>query len=351
MSRFDNVPMPAVTGDRSAECLGVRAGVVHSGEIHRMGRILKTAASLVIGLILAATAAVGTIPAEAATRCDVTFKTYNPIKQGSRGAQAKAMECLLHKAGFATTVNGRFSAADAQELAKFRKSIGLRPLAVGGRRAWSALLSQGTTPHLQKGDEGKRVIRLQLALRSAGFAKMPTTGHYGSRTVAVIKIIQKSRHSKQTGEVNAAFWKALQTGKITATTVVIKKPISKPVSNAPTTKSKGEKALAFAKKQLGDRYAYGGSGPNSWDCSGLTMKAWQAAGVQLPHSAGKQYRIGKKVSKSHLRNGDLVFFYRGISHVGLYAGNGKVIHAPRPGKKVSYIKMSYMPYAGARRPG
>jgi hypothetical protein len=73
-------------------------------------------------------------------------------------------------------------------------------------------------------------------------------------------------------------------------------------------------------------------------------------GVKLPHSSSKQYRIGKKISKSQLRNGDLVFFYRGISHVGLYAGNGKVIHAPRPGKKVSYIKMSYMPYAGARRP-
>jgi cell wall-associated NlpC family hydrolase len=54
---------------------------------------------------------------------------------------------------------------------------------------------------------------------------------------------------------------------------------------------------------------------------------------------------------SNLRRGDLVFFYRGISHVGLYAGNGKVIHAPRPGKRVSYIKISYMPYMGARRPG
>jgi cell wall-associated NlpC family hydrolase len=258
---------------------------------------------------------------------------------------------LLHKAGFATTVNGRFSAADAQELAKFRKSIGLKPLVVGGRRAWSALLSQGTRPHLQKGDKGKSVVRLQLALRSAGFAKMPTTGTYGTRTVAVIKIVQKSRHLKQTGEVNAALWKALQAGKITATKVVIKKPVSKPVSPAPKTRTKGEKALSFAKKQLGDRYAYGGAGPNSWDCSGLAMKAWQAAGVKLPHSAGKQYRIGRKTSKSQLRNGDLVFFYRGISHVGLYAGNGKVIHAPRPGKKVSYIKMSYMPYAGARRPG
>jgi cell wall-associated NlpC family hydrolase len=315
-----------------------------------MRRILKSAACLVIGLALAATAAMGTtVPAGAATRCDATFQTYNPIKKGSTGAQAKAMECLLDKAGFATTVNGRFSAADAQELAKFRKSIGLNPLLVGGRRAWSALLSRGTTPHLEKGDHGKNVLRLQLALRSAGFAKIPTTGRYGAATVSVIKSIQKSRHLRQTGEVKAGFWKALQAGKITATTVVAKKPVAKPASHKKPTK--GEKALAYAKKQLGDPYVRSGSGPNGWDCSGLTMKAWKAAGVKLSHSAGQQYRIGKKISKSNLRNGDLVFFYRGIGHVGLYAGNGKVIHAPRPGKKVSYIKMSYMPYMGARRPG
>jgi cell wall-associated NlpC family hydrolase len=316
-----------------------------------MGRILKTAASLVTGLTLAVTASVGTIPAEAATSCHAVFKTYEPIKQGSTGTQAKAMECLLHKAGFATTVNGRFSASDAQELAKFRESIGLNPLVVGGRRAWSALLSRGTTPHLKAGDKGKSVVRLQLALRSAGFAKIPTTGRYGAGTVTVIKIIQKSRHLKRTGKVNAEFWKALQAGKITATTVVAKKPVAKPVSKASKRSTKGEKALAYAKKQLGDRYVSGGAGPNGWDCSGLSMKAWKAAGGKLPHSAGQQYKIGKKISKSQLRSGDLVFFYRGIWHVALYAGNGKVIHAPHPGKSVSYIKMKYMPYMGARRPG
>jgi cell wall-associated NlpC family hydrolase len=316
-----------------------------------MGRILKAAASLVTGLTLAATAAVGTIPAEAANTCNVAFETYKPIKLGSTGAQARAMECLLHKAGFATTVNAHFSASDAQELAKFRESIGLNPLLIGGRRAWSALLSRGPTPHLKEGDNGKSVIRLQLALRSAGFAKIPTTGRYGARTVTVIKIIQKSRHKERNGEVNAAFWKALQAGKITATTVVAKKPVAKPVSKAPKRSTKGEKALAFAKKQLGDPYVRGGTGPNGWDCSGLTMKAWKAAGVKLPHSAGQQYKVGKKIAKSQLRNGDLVFFYRGIGHVALYAGNGKVIHAPHPGKSVSYIKMKYMPYTGARRPG
>ena len=118
-----------------------------------------------------------------------------------------------------------------------------------------------------------------------------------------------------------------------------------------TGRSKGAKALAYAKAQLGEPYARSGAGPSSWDCSGLTMMAWGSAGVSLPHSSRQQFSRGRSVAKSDLQLGDLVFFYSDIHHVALYAGNGQVIHAPRPGKSVEYIKMSYMPYAGARRPG
>ena len=128
-----------------------------------------------------------------------------------------------------------------------------------------------------------------------------------------------------------------------------KAPPSTPSSS--TGSSKGAKALAYAKAQLGEPYARSGAGPSSWDCSGLTLMAWGSVGVSLPHSSRQQFSRGQSVAKSDLRSGDLVFFYSDISHVGLYAGNGQVIHAPRPGKSVEYIKMSYMPYAGARRPG
>jgi cell wall-associated NlpC family hydrolase len=114
---------------------------------------------------------------------------------------------------------------------------------------------------------------------------------------------------------------------------------------------RGAKALAYAQAQLGEPYVRNGDGPSSWDCSGLTMRAWGSVGVSLPHSSGQQYNIGRSVAKSDLELGDLVFFYSDIHHVALYAGNGQVIHAPRPGKYVEYIKMSYMPYMGARRPG
>lgn len=116
--------------------------------------------------------------------------------------------------------------------------------------------------------------------------------------------------------------------------------------------SKGKRALAFAEAQLGKPYRYGAVGPASYDCSGLVLAAWRAAGVSLPRTSQQQYAQGRRIAKSELRAGDLVFFYgQRPSHVAMYVGGGKVIHAPRPGKRVQYIKMSYMPYAGAVRPG
>ena len=109
--------------------------------------------------------------------------------------------------------------------------------------------------------------------------------------------------------------------------------------------------MEFALAQVGEPYVYGGAGPNSWDCSGLTMMAWKAAGVSLPHGAKAQYGSTPHISKSELQPGDLVFFYNPIHHVGIYAGNDKVVHAPKPGDVVSVDPLGYMPFAGASRPG
>ena len=114
---------------------------------------------------------------------------------------------------------------------------------------------------------------------------------------------------------------------------------------------RASKILAFAKAQLGKPYRYAAAGPGAYDCSGLTLKAYAAAGISLPRTAQQQSGVGQSVSKSNLQPGDLVFFYSPVSHVGIYVGNGTIIHAPRPGKSVEYTKLSYMPFAGARRPG
>ncbi|MFC9264233.1 NlpC/P60 family protein [Streptomyces hydrogenans] len=108
-------------------------------------------------------------------------------------------------------------------------------------------------------------------------------------------------------------------------------------------------AISFARAQLGKPYVWGATGPSGYDCSGLTQAAWRAAGVSLPRTTYTQINAGRRVSRSELAPGDLVFFYSGISHVGLYIGGGQMIHAPRPGAPIRIAPIDEMPFAGATR--
>jgi cell wall-associated NlpC family hydrolase/outer membrane murein-binding lipoprotein Lpp len=108
-------------------------------------------------------------------------------------------------------------------------------------------------------------------------------------------------------------------------------------------------AVRFAYGQLGKPYQWGASGPSSYDCSGLTMASWAAAGVSLPHSSSAQYGSGPHVSRGDLQPGDLVFFGSPIHHVGIYIGGGKMIHAPHTGTVVQISPLE-SDYAGAVRP-
>ena len=110
-------------------------------------------------------------------------------------------------------------------------------------------------------------------------------------------------------------------------------------------------AVAYAMAQVGDAYVYGAMGENAFDCSGLTMRAWAQAGVSLPHSSSAQFSSGPRIAASDLQPGDLVFYYSPISHVGMYIGNGMIVHAANPGTGVAVSGLYSMPYVGAVRPG
>lgn len=109
----------------------------------------------------------------------------------------------------------------------------------------------------------------------------------------------------------------------------------------------GAVAVAWAKRQLGLPYRWGGAGPNSYDCSGLTMRAWQRAGVRLPHYAASQYQLSTKVPYSAMRPGDLIFYARDTSrsstihHVTMFVGNGKMIEAPMTGLSVRIVPVRW----------
>jgi len=129
---------------------------------------------------------------------------------------------------------------------------------------------------------------------------------------------------------------------------IVRPPLT-PVAGAPSARA--AEAVAFAYRALGLPYVWGATGPNAYDCSGLTQAAWKSAGVSLPRTTYTQINAGTRVPQSQLRPGDLVFFYSGISHVGLYIGNGQMIHAPHPGAPVRIAPVAEMPFAGATRPG
>lgn len=101
---------------------------------------------------------------------------------------------------------------------------------------------------------------------------------------------------------------------------------------------------------MGKRYVWGTSGPNTFDCSGLTSYAYRQVGISLSRSSRVQFSsAGRKVSKSELKPGDLVFYYSPVSHVGMYIGNGKIVHAANPRSGVKVVGLNTMPFSGARR--
>ena len=124
-----------------------------------------------------------------------------------------------------------------------------------------------------------------------------------------------------------------------------------PSGSAPAASGRAGAAVQYALAQVGDAYVYGAAGPSAFDCSGLMMAAWAQAGVSLPHSSSAQMSSGSPVSQSQLQPGDLVFYYSPVSHVGMYIGNGQIVHAANPSSGVTTAPVNSMPYSGAVRPG
>jgi peptidoglycan DL-endopeptidase CwlO len=124
-------------------------------------------------------------------------------------------------------------------------------------------------------------------------------------------------------------------------------PVSRVVAGAPNEAV--ATAIRAALAQVGKPYVWGSAGPDGFDCSGLTAFAYAAAGIGLPHSSKAQSQLGTPVSRADLQPGDIVYFFSPVSHVGLYIGDGMMVHARTFGQPVAVTSVDLAGYKGARR--
>lgn len=306
-----------------------------------MRRIIKAAAGVAAGLLMAGSITVLSTPgtAEAAAPCGVDLGRYGGLSYESRGTGARALECALKQNGYSKWVymNQYINKAELGYVNDFQRK---KKLKVGGlnKQTWTAMLSTGKQTYVKWGSRSEDVKRLQRSITAAG-RYVPPTGYFGPDTESAVKAYQRSMGLKITGTGNEQVWGALQKGRALSWN-----------ETRITGAGRAEKAVTFAYAQIGDMYGYGATGPNRWDCSGLTQGAWKSAGVSLPRTTTAQYDAKKKVSRSSLRPGDIVFYYSGRSHSGIYVGGGQIIHSSRAGEPVAKVSLGMMPYNGAVRP-
>jgi len=199
----------------------------------------------------------------------------------------------------------------------------------------------------------KSDLNAQIAVYQAEYDRLHAAEQRASRAAAE----RRARDRAAAAKAAAAHAAAAPAAPARAATVSPSAPAAPaapaPVPPpAPVAGGSGAAAVAVrtALAQVGDPYVWAAAGPDAFDCSGLMQYAYAAAGISLPHSSAMQSTMGTPVSRSELRPGDLVFFYSPVSHVGMYIGNGQMVHASTSGQPVKVAPLDYMPsYNSARR--
>ena len=193
----------------------------------------------------------------------------------------------------------------------------------------------------QEGDSGEEIVAVQARLASLGYSSGGSDGDFGSLTTEAVKRFQQDRGLEADGVVGADTYRALLGREI---------PASRDGSSATI-----RRVIQSASRYLGVPYVFGGTAPDGFDCSGFTRFVYGQSGIFLPRTADAQYDVGRPVSFNRLQAGDLVFFTtyeEGVSHSGIYLGNGQFISATSSqGVAIASLNSGYWGarYVGARR--
>jgi cell wall-associated NlpC family hydrolase len=323
-------------------------------------------------LALALTAACA-VPAHAAPSLDQVKAQVRALEEDATTAAEGAQEAKVKLASLTRTLNGIKAKAQVQgqTLSALQKSLGtiaIEQYKAGGLgQSLELLFSSDPTLYLSSAgalDAISRSKSVQLRKYQAAQQRLnATTLTVNDKLALVIAAEKKFKAQSAKAQAKLAQAEALlskltkaereRLAKLAAEEEDADQASSQAAARSVSGVSgRAGAALKFALKQIGDRYVFGAAGLVTWDCSGLTMRAYQTAGVSLPHSSAAQSRMGKRVSTRSLKPGDLLFFGRPVSHVGIYLGGGKMVHAPRSGSRVKITtsgSLGSKPLVGARR--
>jgi cell wall-associated NlpC family hydrolase len=272
---------------------------------------------------------------------------YNGVNEELKATQAAADDLNAKMAPLQSNMDSAYANVG---------QIAVRAYKGGGVSPMAALLSDGSTIGLI--DELTALDHLARAEQTDIENYSRTKAQYDDQKTKLDALLAKQRadqknlaDQKAKIESDLARLTDLQRRASRATTSTSSGSSAKPsMPSGPVPNVSGAAGVAvrFAYGALGTPYVYAAAGRGGYDCSGLTMAAWAAAGKSLPHNAAMQFNAVAHISRSALAPGDLVFYY-GLGHVALYVGNNQVIHAPHPGTVVQLASVDMAsPYGYGR---
>lgn len=314
------------------------------------GRRPRAARALGIALVAAVTGLLSPVPAAAAP--GTAAQASELVRKAAE--QLGAVDEQVHQAELTVAAQQQAAAAAAVEAAAAHAAVAvyeplLREIAQSGytgktRSRFAAFLTSQSAAELVQqmttldviAAHTNTVISQVVAAQDAAARAQAAADHAAATAKAGLDQLtsQQAELRKQAADYQADFSRLSAAEQVVVTTAVAGRAITPP-RNLPLPPGAAGKAISTALAQVGDPYQSAAVGPDAFDCSGLTMYAYAAAGIGLPHSSRSQSTLGTQVTRAELLPGDLVFFYTPISHVGLYIGDGMMVHARTYGSPVA----------------
>ena len=283
-------------------------------------------------------------------QADQLVEQYNQSNEALKRIRRSLKGLQTQASGAEADVRKLQAVLGARASSAYVQGAGSAVAAVLGSDDPAAAIARVQVLELLAANDGDLMDQLGVAGKALGERQRDLVAAEKAQAAEVDRLAAKKAEVERAADKTRALLARMRAADRPSTPTRPSNPIAPPPSGGGGgggASGSAAAVVAYARAQVGKPYCYGGSGPGCFDCSGLTMMAWRQAGVSLPHSSAAQYNVGRRISSSELRPGDLVFYYSPISHVSVYIGNGQRISATHTGDyvRVQSLGSSIVGYA------